>query len=153
MDNKLNNRMKTITIKQPFAYLICSGIKDVENRTWKTNFRGRVLIHATAKFDKNFAKCEALDMFFTEEQIKQIDNYSSNVLCGSKYTDDSLHTSAIIGSVEIVDCVKNHPSIWAIQDMYHWILSNPILFVNPVKNIKGKLSFWDFNYKNYALAY
>ena len=38
--------MKAITIKQPWASLIVEGIKDIENRTWKTSFRGRVLIHA-----------------------------------------------------------------------------------------------------------
>ena len=41
--------MKTISVKQPWSYLICSGIKDVENRSWKTNFRGRVLIHSSKK--------------------------------------------------------------------------------------------------------
>ena len=41
--------MKTITIKQPWSSLVVEGIKDVENRTCKTNFRGRVLVHAAAK--------------------------------------------------------------------------------------------------------
>ena len=37
---------KALTIKQPYASLIVEGIKDIENRTWKTNYRGRILIHA-----------------------------------------------------------------------------------------------------------
>ena len=41
--------MIAITIKQPWAYLIAAGIKDIENRTWPTKFRGRVLVHAAAK--------------------------------------------------------------------------------------------------------
>ena len=44
--------MKAISIKQPWAYLIASGIKDIENRTWKCpeKYIGtRVLIHASAK--------------------------------------------------------------------------------------------------------
>lgn len=36
--------MKAITIRQPWASLIVHGIKDIENRSWQTNFRGRVLI-------------------------------------------------------------------------------------------------------------
>lgn len=44
---KYLDNMKTITIKQPWAWLIASGIKDIENRTWPTKFRGRVLIHAS----------------------------------------------------------------------------------------------------------
>ena len=46
MTSKNMKSMKVITIKQPWASLIVSGLKNIENRTWKTNFRGRVLIHA-----------------------------------------------------------------------------------------------------------
>ena len=38
--------MKVITIKQPFASLIVLGIKKYEFRTWKTKYRGDILIHA-----------------------------------------------------------------------------------------------------------
>ena len=41
--------MKAITIRQPWASLIVHGIKDIENRSWQTNFRGRVLIHSSVK--------------------------------------------------------------------------------------------------------
>lgn len=47
--------MKAITIKQPWASLIVSGLKDIENRTWKTNFRGRVLIHAGKTRERQFS--------------------------------------------------------------------------------------------------
>lgn len=44
--------MKAISEKQqPWASLIVHGIKDIENRSWRTNFRGRVLIHSSAKSD------------------------------------------------------------------------------------------------------
>lgn len=36
--------MKVITIKQPFASLIVENIKKYEFRTWKTNYRGKILI-------------------------------------------------------------------------------------------------------------
>jgi len=39
--------MKAISIKQPWAWLIVNGYKDIENRSWSTNFRGRVYIHAS----------------------------------------------------------------------------------------------------------
>ncbi len=41
--------MKALSIIQPWASLIATGIKDVENRTWRTNYRGEFLIHASAK--------------------------------------------------------------------------------------------------------
>lgn len=39
---------KVLSVKQPWSFLICSGIKDIENRSWKLpeKYKGeRVLIH------------------------------------------------------------------------------------------------------------
>jgi activating signal cointegrator 1 len=38
--------MKALTISQPYASLIASGEKWIENRTWPTSYRGAVAIHA-----------------------------------------------------------------------------------------------------------
>jgi hypothetical protein len=38
--------MKALTISQPYASLIADGSKFVENRTWPTNYRGQLAIHA-----------------------------------------------------------------------------------------------------------
>lgn len=43
--------MKALSILQPWAWLIVEGYKDVENRTWKTGFRGKFLIHAPQVVD------------------------------------------------------------------------------------------------------
>ena len=48
--------MKVITIKQPFASLIAAGLKEYEFRTWKTNYRGEILIHAGKGIDKDAMK-------------------------------------------------------------------------------------------------
>lgn len=141
---------KAISIKQPWAWLICNGIKDIENRNWRTSFRGKVYIHVGAKGAKEPY------MIFTDEQGDAIDHLVMDVL------DSYKQRSAIIGSVEIVDCVINHPSIWAEKTIgvtdsntqefiphkdnkliYNWVLAKPILFDEPILNVKGKLSFWD----------
>ncbi|MCP4687042.1 MAG: ASCH domain-containing protein, partial [Desulfobacterales bacterium] len=43
--------MKALSIRQPWAWLIANGYKDIENRSWRTSFRGEFLIHAGKKFD------------------------------------------------------------------------------------------------------
>jgi len=48
--------MKVITIKQPFATLIAEGLKEYEFRTWKTNYRGEIFIHAGKGIDKKAMK-------------------------------------------------------------------------------------------------
>ena len=39
--------VKIISVRQPWAWLIVAGHKDIENRTWRTSYRGRLLIHAS----------------------------------------------------------------------------------------------------------
>ena len=38
--------MRALSIRQPWAWLVVNGYKDIENRTWSTGFRGRVYVHA-----------------------------------------------------------------------------------------------------------
>lgn len=136
--------MKALSIKQPWASLIASGIKNIENRTWKTNFRGRIYIHAsgkTAEFTDLFNSPVSGLLFIHSASLREYDEFK-------KYPH-----SAIIGEVDIVDCIINHESIWAEetelpeqlgnQCIWNWVLANPILYKNPVLNVKGKLSFWE----------
>lgn len=142
-------RYKVLSVKQPWAYLICSGIKDIENRRWKCpqKYIGqRVLIHASGTAAKEPY------MLFNDAQTDCIGDRIMDVIA-------SYHTrSAIIGSVEIVDCVINHQSIWAekshyevnlalhpLRPIYNWVLANPILFDKPILNVRGNLSFWDYD--------
>ena len=148
--------MKAITIKQPWASLIVEGIKDIENRTWKTSFRGRVLIHAgmnAAPFSNS--PNAAIIKKFIGEITKNGTDYSQYPF------------GSIIGSVDIVDCVVNHASIWAEPEYdticevggchsptcdgcgksktikaYNWVLANPVKFTKPII-ARGKLSFWE----------
>ena len=149
--------MKTLSVKQPWAYLICSGIKDIENRTWKTKFRGRVLIHASGKPDKEPY------MLFNDKQVDSIGDYDiMNVVASYGCL------GTIIGSVEIVDCVIDHSSVWAEKSIdckecpdveecpvgkcphliYNWVLANPIMFDSPIVDVKGKLGLWDYELNN-----
>ena len=125
--------MKAFTVKQPWAQLICDGIKPIENRTWKTNFRGRVLIHASAKPERVTLEMEG------QATVKEIE-----MLSALNFAEENNLFGCIIGSVEIVDCVQNHPSMWADKGIWNWVLAKPVLFAKPIENVKGKLSFWDY---------
>lgn len=133
------NAAKAISIKQPWSYLIASRIKPIENRTWKTNFRGSVLIHVGAKVDE---RLERLDLFTPLQWGLLKVNREKYETFAKYFTYRSWPTSAIIGSVEIVDCIQNSQSGWAEPDCWHWVLKDPVLFENPIMNVKGKLSFF-----------
>jgi hypothetical protein len=139
--------MKTLSYKQPWAYLVAVGLKDIENRTWKLpeKYKGkRILIHASGLKGTKFK------INLTDDQMKAAFGSISEQAINGKFD-----FGAIIGSVEIVDCVINHPSIWAektdlydrnkagLGPIYNWVLANPILFPEPIP-AKGKLSFWDY---------
>lgn len=142
--------MKTLSVKQPWAYLLCSGIKDIENRTWKLpkKYKGeRVLIHASAKNDL---------YSFSKEQMQEM--HSKGIDKSYLTGKGKAYLSAIIGSVRFVDCVINHQSIWAekshyevnlalhpLRPIYNWVVADPILFDKPILDVKGKLSFWDYD--------
>lgn len=119
--------MKALSIKDPWAYLIAIGEKDVENRTWRTNFRGRIYIHVSAKPAKVFLS------LFSQLNILSLPGNRS--------------LSAIIGEVTIIDCIRNSLSLWAEDGCYHWILKDAILYDTPILNIKGKLGLWDYDGK------
>jgi hypothetical protein len=55
--------MKTLSVRQPWASLLVSGLKDIENRMWAPNFKGRILIHASlAKVPKRFAEMNVFEV-------------------------------------------------------------------------------------------
>jgi len=47
--SSLQGSAKTLSIKCPYSYLVAAGIKDIENRNWKTKYRGRIYIHSSGK--------------------------------------------------------------------------------------------------------
>jgi hypothetical protein len=84
--------MKIISIRQPWASLIVSGVKDVENRTWSTRYRGPVLIHASRAIDK-----------ISDDEFQARFGMSLPV---------ALPRGGVVGVAEIVDCVSEHQSRW-----------------------------------------
>ena len=115
--------MKAISVKQPWAYLLCAGIKPIENRTWELpeKYKGkRVLIHASAKTDKEPY------MLFDDAQIDAIGNDIMDVVA-------SYHnTSAIIGSVVFTKRLKRKPtyfSRWMNFDNIIWCFKIKVIYL------------------------
>lgn len=95
----------TLSIRQPWAWLIAHGFKDIENRTWSTKFRGRFLIHAA----KGMTMAEYLDAaeFVSGEPAL----YSG---CGKLPAFDDFERGGIVGEAVITDCVEDHLSPWFV---------------------------------------
>lgn len=129
----VKDKNKTLSVQEPFALLEVMGIKDIENRVWKTDYRGRIYIHACAR------KTGKLKYQLTDSQKSVVSGYP---IVKSLLNEDVMY-SAIIGHVDLIDIVEDSKSIWALEDHYHWMLGNPVMYENPVINVKGNLGFWD----------
>ena len=122
--------MKVITIKQPFASLIAEGIKEYEFRTWKTNYRGKVLIHSSKSIEK-----KELDTF----KDYNIDYSNGEIIAIAEITD------CILVDKEFDDQLRKKNSLVYKHNHinnYAWKIEN----VKPVKRIKinGKLGLWNY---------
>lgn len=104
-----------LSIRQPWAALIMSGQKQVENRSWATKVRGPIWIHASKTYDKE-AKCaEFYDMLGEFGIIRQhfdciMDLYGA--------------LGGIIGSVDLTDCVTQMHEPFFFGP-YGFVLRNP----------------------------
>jgi len=115
---------KALSIRQPWAWLIVNGHKDIENRDWLTHFRGEVLIHAA----KGMTRDEyAFAFALAEENGVKLPPFGE------------LERGGIVGRAEIVDCVDQDASPWFFGD-FGFVLKNarPL----PFRPLKGRLGFF-----------
>ena len=124
--------MKVLTIKEPWATLVIEGYKKYEFRSWKTNYRGKILIHSGLTLEKSKAEI--------------FKDYNLNYNCGN-----------IIGEVEIIDCIlvdeeldkklkKINPLVYGSGNhvgKYAWKLENIKKYDKSIP-CKGKLGLWNY---------
>ncbi|MDM8556483.1 ASCH domain-containing protein [Desulfococcaceae bacterium HSG7] len=117
--------MKALSVRQPWAWLIVHGYKDIENRTWKTALRGRFLVQAGLKFDYQ-GYADVLNQFkISLPPVSMFD------------------LGGIVGVAAIVDCVNQSDSPW-FSGPYGFILKNPQPL--PFSALRGQLGFFNADY-------
>lgn len=122
--------MIAISIRQPWAWLILHAGKDIENRDWKTPYRGRCLIHASKSATKQDYQ-DAID-FITSQRFDHLSIALPAI--------DQFDRGGIVGSVDIVGCTDTSDSPWFVGD-YGFILRNPKPL--PFTPYKGRLGFFN----------
>ncbi len=130
--------MKVLSLKEPWASLISEKIKCIETRSWKTNYRGELYIHASKrKLTKNHLK----------EYKEQL-----NLL-----VDTNFKYGYIIAKCKLVDCKymdkkfineikRNHNEYkcgaYSIG-RYAWILKDIETLKEPIPT-NGQLGIWNY---------
>lgn len=150
--------MKAITVLQPFATLIALGEKHFETRSWKTDYRGELLIHA-GKGTQYMYLWEREAFYSVLEKHGYIRR-------------DRIPLGAIIAKVNLTDCLKVKESTldfgigitkavlengMEIKDnelkfgdytrgRYAWKLENVEMLKESIP-VKGQQRLWNFNFK------
>ena len=119
--------MNALTICQPYAELIMRREKRVENRTWRTDYRGAILIHAGK----------------SREWLMGSDDFDFGCIVG---------TVDLVGSIPLELLRKRIPGSKFFHLINHehtegpycWIMENPVRLAKPIP-CKGALGLWNFN--------
>ena len=129
--------MKVITIKQPWATLIAKGYKEYEFRTWKTKYRGEILIHAGKGTDKEaMTRFEDLKLEYPEGCI-----IAKAKITDCIYVDDNFRKRVI----------PKNPNVYKSLNRTEWegygFKIEEVEEIRPIK-INGKLSLWEYDYND-----
>ena len=100
--------MKALSIKQPWAWLIVNGYKDIENRNRNTSVRGKIAVHASQSFD--WGGYIFIKKVFPYVRMPKADEFPSG---------------GFVGTVEIDGVATRSDSPW-FSGPYGYVLKNPV---------------------------
>jgi hypothetical protein len=128
--------MKALSIRQPWAWLIVNGYKDIENRDWDTKYRGFLLIHAGKQADKAFFVNKGKTLFLP---------YVERVCCASVAARmperlEEYERGGIIGYVTVQRVVTQSSSPW-FSGKYGFVLTQAATL--PFIPLRGQLSLFN----------
>jgi hypothetical protein len=118
--------LPVLSIRQPWAWCVIHGGKDIENRDWTTTFRGRFVVHASKGG--------------TKQDMREAYAFIHVASKGHVWIPENLDRGGIIGSVELVDVVEQSESPWFVG-RYGLVLSDPRPL--PFTPCKGQLGLFE----------
>jgi ASCH domain len=121
--------LRALTIRPPWAWAVIYGGKDVENRSWRTAYRGPLLIHASLRPDPDPEVAARLLWTMADPEAYGRPRAAWQA------------RGAIIGVVFLADIMTDSPSPWALPRRYHWKLEFP-LPVDPPFPCPGRPGLW-----------
>lgn len=129
--------MKILSIKEPFATLVKDGVKIYETRSWKTNYRGELYIHASLGASPSSNKNKA--MSYLKSTLKP-----GYILCKCNLVDCILMDDDFINYIEKETHEKDYGEY--SKGRYAWKLELVEVLEEPIL-AKGRLGIWNFENK------
>lgn len=129
--------MKVISIKEPFATLLMKNIKHIETRSWNTNYRGELYIHASGK---TLAKEYLTNDVVNELIINMKMNYG-NIICRGKLVDCIYMDEKYVNEMK-KNKIEYYCGSYEVG-RYAWVFED----IEPIEPIlaKGHLNIWNYD--------
>ncbi len=130
--------MKCLTVLQPHATLLMiGGVKPYETRSWNTNWRGPIAIHAGKGV--------------SDTLLARIEPYKSALAATGRTLPEHLPLGCVLGIVEIIDCIPAeyaHSKVFGdfTPGRWAWRVSVLEVFRHPIP-YKGALGLWEWPFQ------
>ena len=125
--------MKVLSIKEPYATLIRDGVKRIETRSWKTNYRGELYIHASSSpYFRSKLPDDLLDLVGVREM------HYGHIICKANLVDCVPITESLIKEIGMDEYIGGFYEV----GRYAWILED-VEVIDPIK-ATGHLGIWNY---------
>lgn len=121
---------RALTVCQPWAELIVSGKKRVENRKWRTDYRGPLVIHAGKSR-------EWLDPALLRRELLNEEHLAFGAAVGLAYLEACLHVRQ--AWPKKYHLLRGHPYT---EGPWCWIL-RPVRRFTPPYRLRGSLGLFE----------
>jgi activating signal cointegrator 1 len=136
--------MQAITLYQPYATAILVGKKKIDTRSWKTNHRGTIAIHAAKVFPKFEQELLRKEMI-TSRLPPNIEEYSFGaIICLADITDVRA-TEDLYFEIGVNERRYGNYS----KGRWGWILTNIRPLLKPIK-CNGRQKTWKVPFTLYS---
>lgn len=131
--------MKALSVRQPWAWLIVNGFKDIENRSWNTKHRGPVLIHASSK------RPTVAEVQIARAILRQTHGNAAATFMPSA---DNFSLGGFVGVATITGTCQSSSSPWFFGPVgYQLKDAKPVRFYP----FRGRLSFFESGYRKHGV--
>lgn len=131
--------MKALSIRQPWAWLIVNGYKDIENRSWNTKFRGPVLVHASSRRPTVAEVQEARNI------LEQAHGWEVALTMPSP---ENFELGGFVGVTTITGTCESSPSPWFFGPVGFQLADSKVVRFKPYR---GRLSFFDSGFRKHGV--
>ncbi len=137
--------MKAISLLQPWATLVVTGVKTIETRSWGTKYRGPILIHAS----QGKAGSIFTSLLFFKKYIPDFKHLPFGAIIGKATISDVIRIENLQMTDELINRLTMEEKAFGdySDGRYAWMLEEAEQFDTPIP-ARGTLSIWEYNMVN-----